>query len=60
MLVASLEKENIKYYIYVKKQLNRYTYYGYSEQNNVREKLSNNDVEFFKYNKGIVNNLIIY
>ena len=48
MLVASLEKENIKYYIYVKKQLNRYTYYGYSEQNNVREKLSNNDVEFFK------------
>lgn len=48
MLVASLEKENIKYYIYVKKQLNRYTYYGYSEQNNVREKLSDNDVEFFK------------
>ena len=48
MLVASLEKENTKYYIYVKKELNTYTYYGYSEQNNIREKLSDNDIEFFK------------
>lgn len=48
MLVAILEKYNIKYYIYVKKELNTYTYYGYSEKNNIRENLSDNDIEFFK------------
>lgn len=48
MLVTCLEKENIKYYIYVKKEFNTYSYYGYVEENNVRKKLSDSDVEFFK------------
>lgn len=48
MLVARVEKENVKYYIYVKKELNNYIYYGYSEENNIHKRLSETDIDFFK------------